>query len=57
MELFISGQKFAMMELKIAISEMIKNFIVLPAGIEPKSTAVLVLKSQNGVNVKLRPRS
>ncbi|CAB3256717.1 unnamed protein product [Arctia plantaginis] len=51
------GQKFAMMELKIAISEIVKNFIILPSGIEPKSTAVLVLKSQNGVHVKLRPRN
>ncbi|CAB3229180.1 unnamed protein product [Arctia plantaginis] len=51
------GQKFAMMELKIAISETVKNFIILPSGIEPKSTAVLILKSQNGVHVKLRPRN
>ncbi|CAB3256716.1 unnamed protein product [Arctia plantaginis] len=51
------GQKFAMMELKIAISETVKNFLILPSGIEPKSTAVLILKSQNGVHVKLRPRN
>ncbi|XP_026746039.1 cytochrome P450 4d2-like [Trichoplusia ni] len=50
------GQKFAMMELKITISEIIKNFIILPSDQTPELSADLVLRSQNGVNVKLRPR-
>ncbi|CAH0629049.1 unnamed protein product [Chrysodeixis includens] len=51
------GQKFAMMELKITISEIVKNFVILPSDQTPVLTADLVLKSQNGVQVKLRPRS
>ncbi|XP_063892609.1 cytochrome P450 4d2-like [Helicoverpa armigera] len=50
------GQKFAMMELKITISEMIKNFYILPAPQEPELSADLVLRSKNGVHIKLMPR-
>nr|AAL48300.1 cytochrome P450 CYP4L4 [Mamestra brassicae] len=50
------GQKFAMMELKITISEIVKNFFILPAAEEPELSADLVLRSKNGVNVKFLPR-
>ncbi|XP_026746027.1 cytochrome P450 4d2-like isoform X1 [Trichoplusia ni] len=51
------GQKFAMMELKITISEIVKNFIILPSDQAPELSADLILRSQNGVHVKLRPRN
>nr|AFP20599.1 cytochrome CYP4L12 [Spodoptera littoralis] len=50
------GQKFAMMELKITISEIIKHFYILPAAQEPELSADLVLRSKNGVQVKFMPR-
>lgn len=56
MELFISGQKFAMMELKVVISEIVKNFVLLPSEIEPVLCADLTLRSETGVYVKLVPR-
>ncbi|XP_075972673.1 cytochrome P450 4d2-like [Anticarsia gemmatalis] len=51
------GQKFAMMELKVTLSEMIKHFIILPSHIQPELSADLVLRSKNGVHVKLMPRN
>nr|QZP43537.1 cytochrome P450 monooxygenase CYP4L56 [Ephestia elutella] len=50
------GQKFAMMELKITVAGIIKQFHLLPAGAEPKLAAELILRSQNGVHVKMIPR-
>lgn len=41
-----------MMELKITISEIVKNFFILPAAEELVLSAGLVLRSKNGVNVK-----
>ncbi|XP_075972680.1 cytochrome P450 4d2-like [Anticarsia gemmatalis] len=51
------GQKFAMMELKVMVSEIIKHFIILPSHIQPELSADLVLRSKNGVHVKLMPRN
>ncbi|XP_023951634.2 cytochrome P450 4d2 [Bicyclus anynana] len=52
------GQKFAMMELKVTVAGVIKNFIVLPAETEePKLCAELILRSDIGVNIKLKPRN
>ncbi|PZC76747.1 hypothetical protein B5X24_HaOG200076 [Helicoverpa armigera] len=50
------GQKFAMLELKITISEIVKNFYILPASQEPELSADIVLRSKNGVHIKLMPR-
>lgn len=50
------GQKFAMMEMKVAISEVVKNFIVLPSDNEPELCADLILRSKNGVHVRFKPR-
>lgn len=54
--MFVSGQKFAMMELKVCISSIVKNFKILPSGIEPILASDLILRSKNGVNIKLLPR-
>ncbi|XP_045492135.1 cytochrome P450 4d2-like [Colias croceus] len=50
------GQKFAMMELKITLAGIIKNFKVLPVDMEPQLCSDLILRSENGVQIKLRPR-
>ncbi|KAL0883739.1 hypothetical protein ABMA27_015844 [Loxostege sticticalis] len=50
------GQKFATLEMKVLISDVIKNFKILPLGVEPILAADLVLRSKNGVKVKLQPR-
>ncbi|XP_045763947.1 cytochrome P450 4d2-like [Maniola jurtina] len=52
------GQKFAMMELKVTVASVIKSFIVLPADSkEPGLCAELILRSDSGINVKLKPRN
>lgn len=53
----ISGQKFAMLEMKTVLSKIIRNFVVLPA----KNHEVIllteaVLKSKNGISVRLADR-
>nr|AUN86404.1 cytochrome p450 4L10 [Spodoptera litura] len=50
------GQKFAMMELKITISEIIKHFHILPVDVTPQLCSDLILRSKNGVNVRFMPR-
>ena len=66
------GQKFAVLEMKSVISKMVRNFEILPPSDDliskdgyqrweqnehdPKLSSVLTLKSDNGVNVKLRLR-
>nr|ULR85477.1 cytochrome P450 [Spodoptera frugiperda] len=50
------GQKFAMMELKITISEIVKHFYILPVDETPQLSADLILRSKNGINVKFMPR-
>ncbi|XP_050678949.1 cytochrome P450 4C1-like isoform X1 [Leptidea sinapis] len=51
------GQKFAMMELKVILSGIVKKFKVLPVDMELQLCADVVLRSENGVNVKLLPRN
>ncbi|CAG9791852.1 unnamed protein product [Diatraea saccharalis] len=50
------GQKFAMMEMKVTISEIIRNFKILPTGQEPILVADLILRSLDGVKLKIVPR-
>lgn len=51
------GQKFAMLELKCSLSKIIRHFEILPvAGFEPVPLAEAVMKSGNGVEVKLKKR-
>lgn len=67
------GQKFAMLELKSVVSKIVRYFEVLPAKDEliskdgyerweqseydPKLAAVLTLKSDNGILIRLRARN
>lgn len=67
------GQKFAMLELKTVLSKIVRYFEVLPAKDEltskdgyerweqseydPKLSAVLTLKSDNGILIRLRARN
>ncbi|XP_036319967.1 probable cytochrome P450 4s3 isoform X1 [Rhagoletis pomonella] len=51
------GQKFAMLELKLSLSSLLRSYEFLPAeGFKPKALAELVMKSGNGVQIRLRPR-
>ncbi|XP_047545500.1 cytochrome P450 4C1-like [Vanessa atalanta] len=51
------GQKFAMMEMKVTIASIIKNFVVLPEDVQDIGLcAELILRSDTGVKLKLRPR-
>ncbi|XP_050678955.1 cytochrome P450 4C1-like isoform X1 [Leptidea sinapis] len=51
------GQRFAMMELKVILSGIVKKFKVLPVDMEPQLCAELILRSENGVKIKLLPRN
>lgn len=51
------GQKFAMLELKSAFCNVIRNFELLPSKIVPKLLILLTLKSSNGVHVGFRKRT
>ncbi|XP_045519152.1 cytochrome P450 4d2-like [Pieris brassicae] len=50
------GQKFAMMEMKVVIAAVIKSFKILPTDVEPALCSDLILRSKNGVKIKLIPR-
>lgn len=51
------GQKFAMLELKSAICNVVKNFELLPSDVAPKLLMQITLKSSNGINVGFKRRS
>nr|CAX94851.1 CYP4L18 protein [Cnaphalocrocis medinalis] len=50
------GQKFAMMEIKVTVAMVVNNFKILPSSEEPELASTLILRSRNGVNIKLIPR-
>ncbi|CAK1578179.1 unnamed protein product [Parnassius mnemosyne] len=50
------GQKFAMIEMKVTLSGILKHFELLPSNKEPEFTADLILRTQYGVHIKLKPR-
>ncbi|CAK1578178.1 unnamed protein product [Parnassius mnemosyne] len=50
------GQKFAMIEMKVTLSGIIKHFELLPSNKETELTADLILRTQDGVHIKLKPR-
>lgn len=52
------GQRFAMLELKCALSKLLRAFEYLPVpGFVPQVLPELVLKSGNGIQVQLRKRN
>ncbi|KAL5276593.1 hypothetical protein ACFFRR_002047 [Megaselia abdita] len=51
------GQKFAMLELKCSLAKILRSFKILPVqDFKPQPLAELVMKSGNGVEVKLEKR-
>ncbi|XP_044750329.1 uncharacterized protein LOC123310752 [Coccinella septempunctata] len=51
------GQKFAMFEIKVAVTQLVKHFQFLPAdNYKPEIIAEISLKSSNGICVKLIKR-
>ncbi|XP_075155568.1 putative cytochrome P450 4s3 [Haematobia irritans] len=52
------GQKFAMLELKCSLSYLLRNFEFLPVkGFEPNPLAELVMKSENGIRIRMKRRN
>ncbi|XP_039962352.1 probable cytochrome P450 4s3 isoform X1 [Bactrocera tryoni] len=51
------GQKFAMLELKLALSSLLRSYELLPVkDFVPNHLAELVMKSGNGIQIRMRPR-
>ncbi|XP_055845467.1 probable cytochrome P450 4s3 [Episyrphus balteatus] len=51
------GQKFAMLELKVTLANVLRAYELLPAeGFEPILLPEIVIKSKNGIQVRLRKR-
>jgi len=55
-EMKLAGQKFAMLEVKSAFCNIIRNFELLPGNIDVKLLMQLTLKSSNGIHVGFRKR-
>uniref|UniRef100_W8AYS2 Putative cytochrome P450 4s3 n=2 Tax=Ceratitis capitata TaxID=7213 RepID=W8AYS2_CERCA len=52
------GQKFAMLELKLVLSSLLRSYEFLPVkDFKPNPLAELVMKSGNGIQIRIRPRS
>lgn len=51
------GQKFAMLEVKSAVSKILRHFELLPVGDEPEVVSELVLRTKNGVQLGFKLRS
>lgn len=50
------GQKFAVLEMKSAISKLLRNFELLPLGPEVRPMMNLIMRSANGNHIGLKPR-
>lgn len=50
------GQKFAVLEMKVLISKVLRFYELLPLGEELKPMLNFILRSASGINVGLRPR-
>uniref|UniRef100_A0A034W2C6 Cytochrome P450 4d2 n=1 Tax=Bactrocera dorsalis TaxID=27457 RepID=A0A034W2C6_BACDO len=51
------GQKFAMLEMKSTLSKILRHFELLPLGEELRPTLTIVLRSENGSQMGLKPRN
>lgn len=52
------GQKFAMLELKLSLSSLLRSYEFLPVkGFTPIPLAELVTKSGNGIHIRMRSRN
>ncbi|KAH8418307.1 hypothetical protein KR222_009568 [Zaprionus bogoriensis] len=50
------GQKFAMLEMKSTVSKMLRHFELLPLGEPVQPVMNLILRSETGINLGLKPR-
>ncbi|XP_045470623.1 probable cytochrome P450 4d14 [Harmonia axyridis] len=51
------GQRFAMLEIKVAVAELVRNFEFLPApNYKPNVISEISLKSSNGICIRLKKR-
>ena len=53
----ISGQKFAMLEIKTVLAMVLRNFRLIDVNHEVVLSYELILKSQNGINIKFEKRN
>lgn len=52
-----TGQKFATLEIKLTVSNILRNYVLLPAeDYTPQLVNELILKSSNGIKLKLKNR-
>lgn len=51
------GQRFALLELKTIVIKMLRNFELLPKGVDVKPSIKIVLRSSTGVNLDLKTRT
>lgn len=51
------GQKYAMLELKCVLSNVLRHFEMLPLGEEPDVCTEIVLRTKNGVQLGMKARS
>jgi hypothetical protein len=54
--LHVAGQKFAMLEMKATVSQLLRNYKLLPGTTPLDITNEIVLKSATGMNITLEPR-
>ncbi|GAB0098949.1 Cytochrome P450 [Sergentomyia squamirostris] len=50
------GQKFAMIELKVTLSKILRHFKLIPVSEHPSIAADLIIKSVNGIRVRIKKR-
>lgn len=50
------GQKFALLEMRAIITKVIRNFELLPLGEEIQPSMRIILRSNSGINLGMKPR-
>lgn len=50
------GQRFALLEMRTVIVKILRNFELFPLGQEIQISMKIVLRSNTGVNIGLKPR-
>jgi cytochrome P450 family 4 len=54
--LYVAGQKFAMLEIKATVCQLLRSYMLLPGTTPLDITNEVVLKSTTGINITLKPR-
>lgn len=54
--LHVAGQKYAMLEIKVTLCQLLRNYKLLPGTTPLDITNEIVLKSTTGINIALEAR-